>query len=90
MKSTLVIILFLLSSICFANQKDTTNLPKIDSAILKQQAINAAIDAINFVVNDMKRSIRISNMVSDDEQAVFLKVLSIYIDEKNKQFKPNK
>lgn len=82
-----LIIIFLLSTtVCFANQKDTANKPKADSAIVKQQQVEATIRAINFVISDMKESLY--GKISAEEYAALLRIQGAYIKEKSEQFNP--
>lgn len=85
MKS-IIIILVLCSSTCFANQQDTTNRPKVDSVALKQQQLAATVQAINFVISDM--STTLYGKLSADEYAIFIKIKDAYIKEKNEQLNP--
>lgn len=82
----LIIILLLISSVCFAGQQDTANKPKVDSNAIKQQQINATIQAINYVLQDMKTSLY--GKISADEYALLIKLQDAYIKEKNEQFNP--
>lgn len=91
-------LLFLIISVTSFSQKDdsTHNVattagivktkPKVDSAAAMQQQINATVQAINYVIGDMKASLY--GQVSADDYALLVKIQEIYIKIKNEQLNP--
>lgn len=81
-----IVFFLLISSVCFGQAKDSAK-HKVDTAAIKQQQqIEATVQAINYVLADMKATLY--GVLTADEYAALIKIQEEYIKKKTEQFSP--
>lgn len=85
MKFIIIVSLVLISSVCFGQAKDSTK-HKEDSVAVQKQQLEATVQAINYVLADMKSILY--GKIKEEEYSMLIKIQDEYIKQKNEQLSP--
>lgn len=82
-----IVFFLLIGSVCFGQAKDSAK-HKVDTAAIKQQQqqVEATVQAINYVLADMKATLY--GVLNADDYAALIKIQEEYIKKKTEQFSP--